>query len=133
MSDARGSTYEERAKDAGLLTLKKRRRRGDAIETFKVLNGFSKVEKREWFEEVGEAVRPTRANTIITDQGQVKREKVLKVGSAKLEIRKNFFNIRAARLWNEIPDKVKRQTSVNAFKNAFDAWDKSSSDTAQQL
>ena len=88
LSDARGSTYEERAKDAGITTLKKRRRRGDAIETFKVLNGFTKVEKSEWFEEVGEAARPTRANTLITDQGQVKREKVLKVGSAKLEVRK---------------------------------------------
>ena len=83
------------------------------------------------FEEVGEAARPTRANTIITDGGQVKREKVLKVGSAKLEVRKNFFNIWAARSWNEIPDEVKMKTSVNAFKNAYDAWDNSSSDTVQ--
>ena len=34
LSDARGSTYEEKAKDAGITTSKKRRRRGDVIETF---------------------------------------------------------------------------------------------------
>ena len=130
LSDAKGSTYEEKAKDAGITTL--RRRRGDAIETFKVLNGFSKVEKDEWFEEVGEAARPTRANTTITSEGQIKKEKVLKVGSAKLEVRKNFFNIRAASSWNELPERVKMQTLVNAFKNAYDAWDKSKSDTVQQ-
>ena len=132
LSDAKGSTYEEKAKDAGITTLRRRRRRGDAIETFKVLNGFSKVEKDEWFEEVGEAARPTRANTTITSEGQIKKEKVLKVGSAKLEVRKNFFSIRAASSWNELPEKVKMQTSVNAFKNAYDAWDKSKSDTVQQ-
>ena len=132
LSDVRGTTYEEKAKDAGIPTLKERRSRGDAIEAFKVLNGFSKVEKSEWFEEVGDDARPTRANSVITHQGQVKKEKILKVSNARLEIRKNFFSIRATRTWNDLPERVKTQTSINAFKNAYDAWENSSRDDVQQ-
>ena len=44
--------------------------------------------------------------------------------SARLEVRKNFFNVRAAKAWNDIPQTVKEQTSVNAFKNAYDRWKK---------
>ena len=39
-----------------------------------------------------------------------------------MEVRKNFYNIRAARAWNDIPQSVKEKTSVNAFKNAYDRW-----------
>ena len=52
LSDVKGETYEEKLKDAGLTTLKERRSRGDAIQTFKVLKGFNKVSKENWFQEV---------------------------------------------------------------------------------
>ena len=42
--------------------------------------------------------------------------------AARLEVRKNFYNVRAGKKWNDIPDKVKEQKSVNAFKNAYDKW-----------
>ena len=132
LSDVKGSTYEEKVKNAGLSTLKGRRKRGDAIETFKVLNGFSKVEKNEWFEEVGDEARPTRANSVITNQGLVKKDKILKVPNARLEVRKNFFSIRAARTWNDLPERVKTQKSINSFKNAYDAWENSPKDHVQQ-
>ena len=45
MTDVRGDTYEERLKDAGLEKLIERRKRGDMIETFKVIKGINKVEK----------------------------------------------------------------------------------------
>ena len=33
----------------GLTTLTERRERGDMIETFKIINGFNKVDKTKWF------------------------------------------------------------------------------------
>ena len=41
---------------------------------------------------------------------------------ARLEIRRNFFTIRAANEWNNIPDEVKKLISVNSFKNGYDRW-----------
>ena len=50
LSNVRGSTYEERLKDAGLTSLRDRRERGDLIEAFKTLNGINNVDKSSWFE-----------------------------------------------------------------------------------
>ena len=47
---------------------------------------------------------------------------VLKEEPARLEIRRNCYGLRAARIWNAIPDTVREQKSVNAFKNAYDKW-----------
>ena len=61
LCDVKGATYEERVENAGLTTLKERRKRGDLIETFKTLKGFNKVEISGWFElQHGEENRPTR-------------------------------------------------------------------------
>ena len=56
--------------------------------------------------------------------GRVRREMVVSVERANLEIRRNFFVIRAANEWNTIPDNVKTQKSLNGFKNAYDACKK---------
>ena len=122
LADVRGQTYEEKLKDAQLTTLKDRRTRGDAIEIFKTLNGFNHVDVAQWFKVVGEEARPTRANTTIGEEGEERRECVLEVERASLEIRRNFFHIRAAKEWNSIPDPVKKQKTVNGFKTAYDAW-----------
>ena len=122
LSDVKGTTYEERLKDAGLTTLKERRARGDAIQTFKVLKGFSNVELTNWFQLISDDARPTRATSTIEDGNAVKKESVLVVERARLETRKNFFAIRAAKEWNKLPELVKNRTSINAFKAAYDKW-----------
>ena len=122
LSDARGKTYEEKLRDVGLTTMTERRTRGDAIETFKTLKGFNRVDKNEWFQIEQDESRPTRRNTEITEKGEVRRENVLMEEAARLEVRRNFFNVRAAKTWNGIPDKVRNQTSINAFKTAYDNW-----------
>ena len=43
---------------------------------------------------------------------------------ARLDIRKNSFTVRVVRKWNELPESVKNQKSVNGFKNAYDRWKK---------
>ena len=123
LSDVRGTTYEEKLKDAGLTTLEERRRRGDAIETFKTLKGLNGIKKEKWFTIEAEDTRATRRNTEVTEEGERRRKSdVLVVDRARLDIRKNHFSIRAAKIWNEMPEEVKNQRSVNAFKNAYDNW-----------
>ena len=130
LSDVKGKTYEEKLVDAGLTTLVERRERGDAIETFKTLKGFNRVQKEKWFQLEEENRRPTRQNAEATDEGVRKKGNVLQTETARLEIRRNFYNVRATKTWNAIPEEVKNQTSVNAFKNAYDRW-KSNADQKQ--
>ena len=51
----------------------------------------------------------------------MRRERVVEVERAGLEVRKNFFTIRVAKEWNILPDRIKMQKGVDAFKNAYDA------------
>ena len=39
----------------------------------------------------------------------------------QLEVRRNFFIVRVARVWNALPEQVKAATTVNMFKNRIDA------------
>ena len=109
-------------KDAGLTTLEKRRERGDVIQAFKTVKGFSRVQKEKWFTFESESARPTRSNTMMTEQGEKRRQYVMKTEAARLETRKNSYRIRVAKKWNEIPEWVKEKDSVNSFKNAYDKW-----------
>ncbi len=125
LSDVNGETYEEKLAEAGLTSLADRRRRGDMIEVFKIMKGLIKIEKSDWFELREDVeVRPTRSNTTVTDGVQSRRPDVLFKTRAKKEIRKNFFTLRVVQHWNEIPDEIKNQKTVNAFKNAYDRWRK---------
>ena len=107
-----------------MTTLVRRRERGDAIEAFKTLNGFNRVNKNEWFDIETDDQRPTRRNVVIDERGETRRKNVLKIEKSRLEVRKHCFNVRAARTWNwnEIPDEVREKKTVNGFKNAYDKW-----------
>ena len=122
LSDVRGKTYEERLKDVGLLPLTERRERGDAIEAFKTLNGFNNVNKAKWFDIENDEQRPTRRNVKITEEGETRRKNVLKIEKARLDIRKNSYMVRAAHVWNGIPDDVREKKTVNGFKAAYNQW-----------
>ena len=114
--------HEEKLADAGLTTLKERRKRGDMIETFKTMNGFNRVDKNKWFFLTQENARETRRTASVTESGTEKKTHVLDQECARLEIRKNFFNVRIVKDWNNLPEEVRRQKSVNGFKNAYDRW-----------
>ena len=123
LSNCHAGSYEERLEIAGLTTLKERRVRGDLIETFKTLRGMNRVEKNEWFDiRSNEVTRPTRGNSTIVDGVETKKTETLYKKPATGEVRNNFFTVRVAREWNELPEKVKEVTSVNSFKTAYDTW-----------
>ena len=61
------------------------------------------MNKNQWFEIESEEQRPTRRNVTITEEGEKRKKNVLKVEPARPDVRKHFFTIRAAKIWNEIP------------------------------
>ena len=110
ISDVSG-TYEERLKKLQLTTLDERRARGDAIEVYKYLKGFLDVDKESLF------------TLDKTDQPKTRNQRShmpLHIPRAKLDMRHNFFSIRGAKLWNNLPSAIRESTSVNIFKNAYD-------------
>jgi ribonuclease P/MRP protein subunit RPP40 len=121
VSNLQGETYEEKLESAGLTRLKDRRKRGDMIETFKIMSRFSKSDKRTWFE-VQEKEdyegRRTRTNMRINEEGKSKRrENVIKGRKSRTDLQNSFFSQRVCSDWNGLPHKVKAASSVNAFKN----------------
>ena len=88
MSDVHGS-YEERLQQLELTTLEDRRKRGDAIEAFKYLRGFLDVNAETLF---------TRNNITVPKTRHQQSFMPLVIPHARLDIRKKFFSVRAARL-----------------------------------
>ena len=112
MSDVCGS-YPERLVQLNLTTLEDRQIRGDAIETFKCVNGLWDIEKQLIFSQ-SDANRPkTRHQQTFMP---------LKVPQSRLDLRKNFFSVRGAMTWNNLPSSVRECTTVNMFKNAYDKF-----------
>ena len=125
LSDAGGGSYEEKLERAGLTSLKERRVRGDLIEAFKTLRGINNVNRHEWFDiRSSEVTRPTRANTVVVDGGETQRIDTLYKKPANSEVRNNFYTVRVARAWNELPEGVKGAKTTNTFKLAYDGWKK---------
>ena len=123
LSDVKGASYEEKLKAIGLTTLNERRVRGDMIETFKVMRGFDRVERDDWFTIQEETEhRPTRLNSIIVEGKQERKMEVIVGARCQLDVRRNFFTMRVEKEWNKLPEVVKAQRSVNGFKNHYDGW-----------
>ena len=123
ISDKKGKTYEEQLKSVGLTTLEERRERGDMIETFRTMNGLNRVDKKSWFKfRNPENARATRSTVSVTNNEQTERTDVLFMEHVRVDSRKQFFSVRVISKWNDIPDVIKKQKTVNAFKNRYDEW-----------
>jgi hypothetical protein len=105
-------SYDNRLKYTGLTSLSERRVRGDLIEVFKILKGFSKVDQGTWF------------NLSMDGRTRGHQYKLVKLRS-RLDIRKNFFSQRVISMWNSLPSEVFEAESVNAFKNRYDKYKES--------
>jgi len=102
-------SYENRLKHTGLTTLSERRIRGDLIEVFKILKGFSKVNYNTWFK------------LSVNSRTRGHSYKLVKSRS-RLDIRKNFFSHRVVNAWNSLPSEVVEAECVNTFKNRYDRY-----------
>ena len=106
--------YMERLAILGMRTLEDRRLRGDAIETFKILEGHSDVNYQSWFNLARDqiAVASTRAKT-----GHLN---LVMPPPARSELRRNFFSYRVVTHWNQLPDHVKQAQNTKQFKILYD-------------
>jgi hypothetical protein len=112
ISSIRNLNYESRLEALGLTTLVERRKRGDMIQLYKIMNNMDKFDKGSKFK-------------IIQNQVRGHRFKYFKEISRQQQ-RENFFFNRAANLWNALPENLLTAPSVNSFKAGFDCWMSSS-------
>jgi len=108
-----GREYADRLIICNLTTLEQRRERGDAIEVFKMMNGFTHVNISDFFNFTSQ--RHDTSTRSVTN-------KLLVPEKCRLDVRKHFFSNRIVQIWNELPLEVRESETINCFKNIYDEW-----------
>lgn len=102
--------YEERLSRLNLFSLGRRRKRGDLIETFKQMKGFSEPGKALFL----------RATTVDLRGHPLKLAKP----RARARTRSDFYSHRVVNDWNRLPNEVVESISVTQFKRRLDdCWE----------
>ena len=86
-------SYEERLKRTGLTTLEERRKRGDLIETFKMVKGLNDVDHTKFFQI--SVHNKTRGSSLQLEEK-----------CCRNNIRHSFFSQRIASEWNKLAEEV---------------------------
>ena len=111
VSAIRELTYPERLQELQLYSLEQRRLRGDLIETFKILNGFERVDQNKFFKIA--TVTETRGHDLKLFKPRLQKS---------LRWRQDFFSQRVINSWNSLPQYVMQTKNVNSFKNELDNY-----------
>ena len=106
--ELRNLSYEERCKKLGITSLEERRKRGDMIETFKILKGIENIDPNTFFQR-NENTRRGHNLTLYKKQ-------------CSKDIRKHSFSQRVVNSWNGLPHQVVNAKNVNDFKNKYDKY-----------
>ena len=103
------TSYEERLELLDLTTFEERVRRGDLIETHKILKNHLDIGASQFFERTQDT--KTRGHNL-----KLKKTRV------KSKARSKFFSNRVVTAWNKLPNEVVMANSTNEFKNRLDRF-----------
>jgi len=101
-------SYEEKLRELGLFSLKKRRLCRDLIVAFQYLKGAHRKDRDNLFSKA--CCDRTRSNAL-----------KLREGRFRLDIRKKYFTLRVVKHWNRLPREVAEEAlSLETFKARLD-------------
>jgi ribonucleases P/MRP protein subunit RPP40 len=113
VSGLQGNTYEARLRELKLQSLEDRRKRGDMIQVWKILNKHDNLSWNDFFQRHEQNFQQTRAGA---DNLNLKKPRFWS------EVRRNSFSIRVIDSWNLLPRNIKSAGTLNQFKNLYDRW-----------
>ena len=101
--------YEDRLKAMKLPSLSYRRKRGDMITMYKIMNGLIRINVTDLFEHTK------------TPYTRGHHQRVFKTHATKRQ-RIDAFSQRVTNTWNNLPKSVVNSPSLNTFKNQIDEF-----------
>ena len=113
ISGLRSTDYKEKLQELGMWTLKKRRVKFDLVQMYKIAQNIGEIQTSIKLYQDRETRQSTRLQTDPLN--------IIKPRS-NLEVRKNFFTVRIADLWNAVPSDLKNARNVNVFKKSVAGW-----------
>jgi len=106
----KNKTYQQRLKILGIPSLELRRKRGDLIETYKILAGKEDIDRDQLFQ-LTSNINSTRGHRL-----------KLSKKHCRINVRKFFFSQRVVDSWNSLPSDIVESPSINTFKNRLDDY-----------
>jgi hypothetical protein len=113
VSGLAATVYEERLKELGIWTLKKRRVMFDLVQMYKIAHKTGQVKTSIKMYRDTEGRQSTRLQSDPLN--------IIKPRSNH-EVRRNFFTVRIADQWNAVPSEIKNASNVTKFKRQLCGW-----------